>query len=71
MKPLLFRVVKRKLQAAGFVQVSQRGSHVKFKKATPSRTFVTVVPHHPDVSAGTIRSILNQAGLTPEEFNAL
>ena len=32
MKPLAFREVKRKLEAAGFVQIGQTGSYVKFAK---------------------------------------
>ncbi len=34
MKPLAFREVKRKLQAAGFLEVGQTGSHIKFAKTT-------------------------------------
>ncbi len=37
MKPLPFREVKRKLQAVGFVEVGQTGSHVKFAQTTDSR----------------------------------
>lgn len=33
MKPLLFREVKRKLEAAGFSEVGQTGSHIKFAKS--------------------------------------
>ena len=29
-RPLPFRKVKRKLEAIGFTEISQRGSHVKF-----------------------------------------
>jgi hypothetical protein len=32
MKPLLFREVKRKLEAAGFFEVGQTGSHIKFSR---------------------------------------
>lgn len=72
LRPLAYREVRRKLQAAGFVQVSQRGSHVKFTKATPHGTRIAIVPRHTvDVPAGTLRSILNQAGLTPDEFETL
>jgi predicted RNA binding protein YcfA (HicA-like mRNA interferase family) len=38
MKPLLFREVKRKLEAAGFAQVAQTGSHIKFAKTMPAGT---------------------------------
>jgi predicted RNA binding protein YcfA (HicA-like mRNA interferase family) len=68
---LPFREVRRKLRVAGFVQMSQRGSHVKFVKSTAQGTRVAVVPHHWQVRLGTPRSILNQAGLTPDEFELL
>jgi predicted RNA binding protein YcfA (HicA-like mRNA interferase family) len=32
MKPLPFREVKQKLEAAGFIEVRQTGSHTKFAK---------------------------------------
>jgi len=34
LKPLPYREVKRKLEANGFEEVSQKGSHVKFVKST-------------------------------------
>lgn len=71
LKPLSFRQVERKLKAAGFSLISQKGSHVKFGKQT-SQGFVTaIVPRHKEISLGTLRSILNQAGLSPAEFNEL
>jgi predicted RNA binding protein YcfA (HicA-like mRNA interferase family) len=33
LKPHPFREIKRRLEAAGFVEVSQRGSHVKFARS--------------------------------------
>lgn len=71
MKPLLFREVKRKLEAAGFVEVSQTGSHIKFAKTTTDGTRTATVPKHREVAAGTIRSILRQAGLNAEDFEKL
>jgi len=67
MKPLPFREVKRRLEAAGFVQASQKGSHVKFVKG--ART--VIVPCHQEVTAGVLRSILRQTGLTKDEFDSL
>jgi predicted RNA binding protein YcfA (HicA-like mRNA interferase family) len=64
--------VVRKLASADFTQISQKGSHVKFVKVTAGGTRVAIVPRHSnDVPLGTLRSILNQAGLTPDEFEAL
>ena len=34
LKPLPYREVRRRLLAAGFAEVGQEGSHVKFGKAT-------------------------------------
>ena len=72
LRPLAYREVRRRLHAAGFVEISQRGSHVKFIRTAPDGTHVVIVPRHSaDVPMGTLRSILNQAGLTPEEFEKL
>lgn len=71
MKPLPFREVKRKLERAGFVEASQTGSHIKFAKTTNEGTRTATVPKHREVAAGTLRSILRQAGLSESEFIAL
>lgn len=71
MKPLPYRQVKRKLEAAGFTIANQTGSHVKFAKTTDEGTRTTTVPKHKEVAAGTLRSILRQAGLNETEFEAL
>ncbi|MDA8282263.1 MAG: type II toxin-antitoxin system HicA family toxin [Actinomycetota bacterium] len=55
------------LSKAGFVQVSQRGSHAKLRGG--DRT--VIVPMHRELATGTLRSVLRQAGLTPAEFFAL
>ncbi|MGD0771016.1 MAG: type II toxin-antitoxin system HicA family toxin [Tepidisphaeraceae bacterium] len=60
LRPLPYREVRRRLQAAGFVEISQRGSHVKFFKSTPDGTRVAIVPRPTsEVPQGTLRSILN------------
>ena len=71
LRPLPFREVKHRLEAAGFVEVSSRGSHVKFAKTTPEGIWTAIVPRHREIAVGTLRSILRQAGLSPEEFEAL
>ena len=71
MKPLPFREVKRKLEAAGFTEVGQTGSHVKFAKITAAGTQTATVPKHHEVAAGTLRSILRQAGLSAEAFDSV
>jgi predicted RNA binding protein YcfA (HicA-like mRNA interferase family) len=53
---------------AGFEQVGQRGSHVKLRNAA-GRT--VIVPMHPQLASRTLRSILRQADLSPEELSRL
>lgn len=71
LRPLPYREVKRKLEAAGFRIISQSGSHVKFAKQTETGTLITIVPEHREIAIGTLRGILRQAGLTPDEFESL
>ena len=71
MKPLSFREVKRKLEAAGFFEVAQSGSHMKFAKTSSVGTKTAIVPKHREIAAGTVRSILRQAGISAEDFETL
>jgi predicted RNA binding protein YcfA (HicA-like mRNA interferase family) len=71
MKPLPFREVKRKLEAASFAEVGQTGSHIKFAKSTAAGIRTATVPKHREVAAGTLRSILRQAGISADEFERL
>ena len=71
LRPLPFREVARKLRAAGFAEVSQRGSHVKFARRTAAGTRTAVVPRHREITVGTLSSILHQAGLSVREFDRL
>jgi predicted RNA binding protein YcfA (HicA-like mRNA interferase family) len=59
------------LEAAGFAEVSRKGSHVKFVRRTGQIARTAIVPEHREVALGTLRSILRQAGLTPDDFEAL
>ena len=68
MKPLPFREVRRKLLSAGFFEVGQTGSHIKFAKLTSQGTFTATVPKHREVSSGTLRSVLRQAGISEKIF---
>ncbi len=58
----------RALEKLGFGQIRQRGSHVVLKKQTPEGDVGCVVPLHRELAIGTLRGILRQAGVTPEEF---
>ena len=70
-RPLPYREVVRRLEAAGFSQVGQKGSHVKFAKRTEDGIRTAVVPRHREVLVGTLRSILRQAGLMVADFEKL
>ena len=56
------------LERLGFVRVRQRGSHVVMKKTTVEGSIGCVVPAHRVIAIGTLRSVLRQAGVSPEEF---
>jgi len=38
------------------------------KKIAPNETLVVIVPDHSEIPAGTLKSIIRQAGMTNEEF---
>ena len=55
----------RALERGGFIRVGQKGSHVKLRNGAGR---VVIVPMHAELAAGTLRSIIRQAGLTVEAF---
>lgn len=57
----------RALRRAGFETVRQTGSHLIMRKV--SRT--VVVPQHKPIKPGTLKGLIEQAGMTVEEFTAL
>ena len=56
------------LQQLGFVVIRQRGSHVVLKRQISKEEITCVVPLHRELAIGTLRGILRQAQVTPEEF---
>jgi predicted RNA binding protein YcfA (HicA-like mRNA interferase family) len=56
------------LECAGFVFVSQRGSHVKYRKAGEPTLTVIVPAGRKQIPRGTLRSILRQAQLEEAVF---
>lgn len=58
----------RVLEKLGFEQVHQRGSHVILIKKTSEGKVGCVVPLHRELAIGTLRGILRQAGVSPEQF---
>ena len=71
LRPLLYREVRRRLEAAGFVEVRKKGRHVKFVRNTEGTVRIAIVPNHREIPVGTLRSILRQAGFTSDEFDGL
>jgi len=52
------------LNTMGFIIVRQRGSHVFMQRGDASVT----VPLHNPIKKSTLKNILNQAGISLEEF---
>jgi predicted RNA binding protein YcfA (HicA-like mRNA interferase family) len=71
LRPLPFREIKRRLEAAGFVEASQKGSHVKFVRRLGGIVDTAIVPKKSEIPVGTLRSILSQAHLGTEDWEAL
>ncbi|HTA15186.1 MAG TPA: type II toxin-antitoxin system HicA family toxin [Solirubrobacteraceae bacterium] len=56
--------IVKALEREGFAFVSQRGSHVKYRKTDSDVIFTVIVPAgRKQVPRGTFRSILRQSGL--------
>ena len=71
LRPQPFREIKRRLEAAGFVEAGQKGSHVKFVRRSGEIVDTAVVPKKHEVPVGTLRSILSQAHIDPSDWEDL
>jgi len=60
----------RALEKLGFVQVRQKGSHVAMRRHRPEGDIGTTVPLHRELAIGTLRGILRQAQVEPDDFMA-
>jgi len=58
----------RALERLGFSQVRQKGSHVVLKKESLEGAVGCVVPMHRELATGTLRSILQQARVSLQDF---
>jgi predicted RNA binding protein YcfA (HicA-like mRNA interferase family) len=56
------------LQKAGFYIHHQTGSHIVMKHPANHRVRPVIPIHNKDLKKGTLRSIVNQASLSIEEF---
>ena len=50
----------------GFIKVSQKGSHAKYKNILTGK--ICIIPIHNEVAKGTLKSILEQADIELDEF---
>ena len=65
--PLLSgREVVAALKRKGYVQESQKGSHIKLKH--PHTESVLIIPDHREVDRWTLKAILRAAEISVEEF---
>ena len=60
------RALVHALEKVGFVVKRQRGSHIILRRDNPPAR--VVVPDHKNLRVGTLRTILNTAGLTVDEL---
>ena len=60
--------IVKALAEKGFVFVSQKGSHAKYRKFGEPTLTVIVPADRKEIPRGTLRSILRQAHLTETEF---
>ena len=57
------------LDAHGFTQVRQRGSHIVMQRQTGAGTTTVIVPDHTELARGTLASIIRQSGLSRDVFD--
>ena len=69
-KPHSSRHIIKALESQGFVFISQRGSHGKYRKSRAGKTLTVIVPGGKrEIPYGTFRSIVRQSGLSEKDFN--
>ncbi len=64
------REVCKILEAEGFSEVRQRGSHIVMQKRSGNTTTTVPVPDHSELKAGTLSSIIRQSGLARSLFES-
>ena len=62
------RKVIKALKSVGFEVTRQSGSHIILVKFEYNKKLTVVVPNHEEIAKGTLLSIIQQSGLTKEEF---
>lgn len=62
------KAILKVLEQKGFIFISQKGSHIKYRK-TGNPTLTAIIPaNKKEIPEGTLRSILRQSNLTEEDF---
>lgn len=56
------------LHKKGFVYISQKGSHIKYRKFGKIKLTVIIPAERKEIPVGTFKSILRQSQLTEEDF---
>jgi predicted RNA binding protein YcfA (HicA-like mRNA interferase family) len=62
------RQLIRALERAGFFVHHVRGSHHYLRHAEKPGLLITVPVHNRDLKRGTLRAILRQAGISPDDL---
>ena len=52
----------------GYEKVTQKGSHIKMRNHTTGS--VVIIPDHKELDRWTLKTILNQAEISDDDFNA-
>lgn len=52
----------------GFTRVSQKGSHIKYRKLGRKTLTVIITANKKEIPLGTFKSILRQSGLEEKDF---
>ncbi len=52
----------------GFAEISQKGSHIKFRGIVGGQLRTIIIPNHKQIAIGTLSSILRQAGVSKQDI---
>ena len=64
------RTLRQVLEKKGFAFARQKGSHMMLRRTKPPHITVSV-PDHKELALGTLRSILRDVDMTPDELNEI
>ncbi|MFZ1077852.1 MAG: type II toxin-antitoxin system HicA family toxin [Nitrosotalea sp.] len=63
--------VIKALSKAGFRVIRQKGSHVRLEKVHADKIIKLTVPLHKELKKGTLSRIIDDAGMSVEDFSRL